>query len=497
MAANVQFVVDADTAKAVNGFLKIVDTQKETEHGFKKIDRAADRSIKNMARGFGQRATSGLKSYAVGLLGVAAAANAATAAVRDMARERNQAGQRITNSIEGRRALIQIAGNQAEFEELKDFAKGLRTKHGYGEVEAYRATFQAGSAGERFLTPQSMKLLGELRRMNISPTEGISSAQKLQSGFGGTGAGEAGAGNFRQIMNKLLAAAGKSPEKVGAIASSASTASVSWANIGGTDEELLAMGAVLSKPFKTPEAGFERIKSLSSQLVRKRSRINFKGEALEGLELVQALPRLAREGRLLSEGGEPMKLSKFVGEANAMEAVSALGKLDKQVAERLKIVEKAERLTGTDRSPLARRRLIGDKEMRAVMMSQREIERLQQVQESRFGVANKAADAVDAHLQRRYIQQGYGPWTRYASRKLLGATRYVVGDEFYAEQMSRGASPEMQRGVDQLIDEGSDAAANMTREAANKMGDAADKLTVAAEKMINAGPKLDASAHIE
>ncbi len=388
---------------------------------------AGTKGAKGMSSAFGG-VNKTLVATAARFLSVGAAIGAITKGLTDLRAAEQAAGQRITDADSGRRALAQVATTRREFNLLVAISEKLRTERGFKAAPAFQLAFSAKSANQ----VQNIDLFASLREIGFAPEAGIEAVQKLQAGFGGV----AGAGSGRAILNKVLAAAGPSPVLASRIASAASSASVPFAAIGGSDEGLLSLLSVFSETFKTPEAAAERIKSISEQVSKKRATGRIKGAGnLKGLALLRALPELAEQGRLLSEGGKPQSVEKFLGEGNAIAALAQIVSQREKIDKSLRNVVAAERQTGGAADLLSQRFEIigGDPRAAVVLEAQRGAEARALAEENRFAEADKLGDALrDAELATQTKRGRHG--LLLAATKAGTATeRVLLGREGFIE----------------------------------------------------------------
>lgn len=252
--------------------------------------------------------------------GVATAAVAGLTAVsRDDSARREGALSRDTSAVASRRELKQISGSGREYRELTAISDELGRRSGMTGEQANAAVFAGKSAD--LIDKDFVETVAQARRLNLDPGTALGAVQKVKTNFGDQ------SGSTQDILGKLLIAAGPSPANVTDIAAGVGTAASGFAAMGGTGDELLAMLGVLSGPNKNVDASAERIKSVSDQINKKRGRIVEGDKPLEGLALIRALPRYAREGRLRGERGDQSTLEDFLGEQNA---VSAVRDIDRQ-----------------------------------------------------------------------------------------------------------------------------------------------------------------------
>lgn len=412
---------------------------------------------------FGSRALGQMQTYFTGLAAGALSLGTIKQLLTEIRETANQAGQRITDSASGRRALTQVSGgSMGTFHALLGSVEDVRGNEGLSAVDAYNLVFTAQSAGAEFA--RDARFFAQLQDINFNAEAGITSAQKLQAAFGGTGAGSAGAGTSRQIINKILAGAGPSPVMADKIAGAMAKTTVPFSQIGGQDEELIAMMGVLSEATETPADAAARIKSLSDQLVKKRGLIEG-GENLEGLALIRALPGIAAAGGLSSEGGGKVDLNKFLGEANAIQAMELIQKLDPKITSRLADIQAAEAGTGTDADLFSQARNITmqDPQMAADKLARMAEQRRMLREENELGANERLVDsAIDLEAERRrangvpeWAITGSGWWDRWY--------RFSRGNEAVLNEATGEGMGSMDEASKQLLR----SAMSMDRAAAN------------------------------
>lgn len=194
---------------------------------------------------------------------------------------------------------------------------------------------------------------------------------------------------------------------------------------------MLAITGVLSRAFKSPELASERIKTLSSAVSFKRQFIK---SDLEGLELLNALPDLAKQGKLLDEKGVPeLNLDKFLGSKEAISGLDQLLKQKDEIERVLKKVKDAERLTGTAQGLLTVRRGIveSDPQLRAAKDKRIATERLLLQTENEFGSDTLRADKFVADAERVSRDTGAGELRILFDKGVAAGTRFVLGDKTF------------------------------------------------------------------
>lgn len=442
--ADVIFKLDTDEAKAVNGFLRLIDTQKKAERGQERINRNAkgtrglfgelQRSVQGA---FGPGALKSIANFAVGFIGVDSAIQGVIRSFQKAREVRDAAGRRITDTADGTQRLRQVSGgSQKEFDRLIGQVDRLRGQKGLTELEAQNLVFSAKSAGSQFATTGALNEFADLRRLGFDPAVGVEAVQKLQANFGGAGAGKTGAGSTRQILNKVLTAAADSPVLGTDIARVAAIPATSFRQIGGQDESLLALVAKLTETFKTPEQAAEKVKSISDQLIKKRKNIDLAGSGFEdaqGLDLILALPELAKQGRLKSEGGKVLDAQKFLGESQAIQGLQAITDRKGDIFAARDKIAAAEAATGTGDDLFARQLAVGNDRIRAVELKRQQEQAAQTLQEQTLGAANLRGDAAQAAIDRKIRETfGSGFLGQFAALSVDAAGsagRTVLGDD--------------------------------------------------------------------
>lgn len=458
--ADINMDFDSDTTGAQKEVRRLQDRVKKLEGGLGGVRQKSQRAGGSLDQSFGNKALGNLRSYIGGLVGITAAIGLVTTAMRDMRRMEQLAGQRIVDEVTGRRALAQLP---ADFKMLVAGAEMLRREHGMKAGPAYGLTAAAESA-EQF---RNLALYGSLKEIAFPGKAGVTAVQKIQAAFGGTGADRMGGGIARQIINKVLIAAGPSPVMAGRIAEASAITSAAFAAIGGQDEALLAMLAVLSKTFQTPRAAAEKIKGLSLQVMKKRHLIRG-AKGLEGMDLFYALPGLAQRGMLYGEGGEQVTLTKFLAEANALQAMEELMKQRGDIQDQRRLIAIAERETGGAKDVFAARieRTRADVQLEAVRLREKaEQDRWVQEEEKYAEPANLAQAYLDEliRIEREAGIPEYEIWMKDKSRRFQ---RWIRGNEDYLLSEGYWQHPEtgVSEGLVQALEKLADGVERMPEE---------------------------------
>ncbi|MCG8407566.1 MAG: hypothetical protein MI923_20405 [Phycisphaerales bacterium] len=399
----------------------------------RQVRREARKTGSQVKKSFSGEAVSKLKAFALQFAGIDALLASARQSFQDIRQIQDDAASRVNRGAPGRRAFAQVANTYEEFQALAELSARGRTEFGLEGSESQQLVFDAKSKGQL----HNFDLFASLKQIDFDPLAAVEAVQKVQAAFGGSGAGRTGGGNARQVLNKTLTAAADSPISAGRFAQSASVASASFSAIGGQDEELFALLSVFAETFKTPEQAAEKIKSLSGQLNKKRHLISG-AEGLQGLELIRALPGLANEGRLQSESGDTVDLTKFLGEIQANEAITQYVAREGEISRRLKLIEDAERLTDTSEGELTKKFgfIKRDPKAQSALEADRERQRRELGEEDAFGVTTNRANAIVDEFTAENRKMGIPEQLIWLAQKRMGFQRFVEGDAAFVANPS-------------------------------------------------------------
>ena len=440
MAVAIEYTGDA--SKLAQALDSIARKQGEIESGFKKVGASGKSASSAVEKGFESGNASMLRW--VGTLGSAASAVAVlTRAITDLRTVEDEAGKSLEASVPGKRLFAQLTAEKAEFAALNQHVDTLR-KRGMQTEAAQDVVFKARSAGMDL--EQMTPMFADLREIGFTPQAAIESVLKLQGSFGGAGRGATGAGNEREIVNKLLAGSESSPVAAQDMARVTSIVANTFASIGGQDEDLIAALAVMSNVTKTPETTAERLKMASAQIAQKRHLLPAELRDKDPLDIMAALPEAAARGELFDaeqvkgkRGGRkekrlPVSLEKFLGSIEAVEAVRLVDKKEGEIAEVAAKIRAAESGTGTSGDLLSGRldRVRNEPDLVAVTAKEVADQKLQLDREGRFGSQETLADAVQAARK-----QEFGRTSNRASAWIQGqldsAERFLMGPESFVQ----------------------------------------------------------------
>lgn len=261
------------------------------------------------------KATMSARMGALAMGAFAAAIGAVTAASENLNRERTGALGRMQTSVKSVGELKQIAGgDQTKLDSMMGDVGWLRKTLGIDEVQAAQTVFNMESAGIR--GDATKQTLLRARQTGIDPANALRAFITARENYGNVG-------SLENVLDKMLAAAGPSAANLDTLTAAIGQSASPFKSIGGTFGQQAALLGVFSNAMKSPEQASELIKSVSNQLNKKAENIQWRaGEKPKtGLDLLDALPGLEKEGRLLDETGKATDIKHFFGELLAVNAV--------------------------------------------------------------------------------------------------------------------------------------------------------------------------------
>jgi len=278
----VVFRMDADEARAVQAFQRVVDKQRQVERAFGKSTAAANQTsmagkkagdeVQTMGQKMGTAATSMVAQFAT----ATAAIGAVVAVMRQGRKEAEEAANIVRGVEDPWKRLVQISGGDAaRLSKLTQTARTISEREGLDPAKAAGIVFQAESIGlgDHLGDMAPFARVGDLEKA-------ITSTGKIRSIFGEKG------GTPRGILSKLLTAAATSDVDVDTIAQQAIKAGPAFFSIGGTADELLAAMSVAAKGTSSPEEGATAIAALASVMRKGGMKSGFAA----GLDALKGLP---------------------------------------------------------------------------------------------------------------------------------------------------------------------------------------------------------------
>ncbi len=316
--SNVKFILDADEAKAVRGFLKVVDSQRKVEKQFG----ATNRKLNEQNRGHQKAGKAGVVSVAklvASWISVGTAISGATALLQKHNDTQVKSADRAKTARFSLGQLSQLAGgDQSEYARMISASKKTSAEAGIDLAPAADLQFQLESFGIADQRKMFARLVG-----TVSDSGALAEAAvTMQSAFG---ADETG--SIRDVINKGLAASSISKTTLNDMLTSMSQAAPSLNQIGASDEEGLAALAVLSKARKSSDIAATEIEAISAVLMKKGLSGHglFRGIGMMREELVGKTDeeRVAYFGRKEAFKGFQTLIASLPALASAYESVDA------------------------------------------------------------------------------------------------------------------------------------------------------------------------------
>lgn len=330
---NVNFIFDADTAKAVQGFLKVRDSQKKLENSVKKTTKATDNQGKKMSlitRGQNLAIVRlGAKWLSLGttVAGVTALMKGATQAT--------QAAVDKQNALERQRSInfSITSGTPESAKKARQQENQLAIDAGLSRQEANQAFFPIGS-----LFPEGDKRDAALKIIGKSGSL-VPDLVKFAEGIAFTMNNfKKEAGNVGQVANKIFLGAKKSSANPSEFGAALATVSKSANAIGASDEETIAALALGSTEIKASTAA-EQIRAFIRVLNKK----GIKGDGLVG-----------KTETILSQGINPKNfLSDFQNDATAAEGFLSIFNNFKDLKKDAQSVGRQNLIAGTTKSAIS------------------------------------------------------------------------------------------------------------------------------------------------
>lgn len=287
---NVTFVLEAQEAKAVDAFLRVVDAQRKAEGQFGKTTSSA----KNQ-----ESAMAALSGHLVGMVAgwqtvtkvmelAAAQMGAVAAAQKEMA-----ATAKLSQSSAG--VLSQLAaGSPKDMARLRNYAEGISSRTGMDQNQANDLAFaldSTGLGGDSRIFEQlygSVENLGELAK-------GVA---EIQNAFDGK------AGDAESILSRTFAVAGKSIPKASELLQTLPKSVYGVRNLGGdVGEAMAAMG--VGANVMEPEAASARI----GQFAKFAAKKGFGGEGLFAA---------VQKTMAATQGMDSEQMAKFIPDTEAL-----------------------------------------------------------------------------------------------------------------------------------------------------------------------------------
>lgn len=252
--ADVTFTLEADEARAVQGFLKVLDKQRQVERKFVEMGAQARRTGNTVERST-RKGRRSMGRFVVAIGSVQGALSSVSEAYRLHNTAVEDSVRLVRELEEGYKRLVQVSTRPGEFQRMSTLTKEIAMT-GVDPKMAQEMIFQAKSMG-------LMSDIGLFTRASrfMDPLSAIESTAKLKGAFG-----DEKVGSSRRALNMVIRAAQNADVTVDAIAKASVIGAQPTARLGGTPQELLAFLSVLSPALKSPETASFRIARFASIL---------------------------------------------------------------------------------------------------------------------------------------------------------------------------------------------------------------------------------------
>jgi len=233
MPSRIKMIFDADTAKAVRGFLKVKGQVEGLEAKLARLSEKSKQQAGGAVRG-NQQWVQSLASIAGGYVSISAAIGVAKRLMEELNRAREAGAKTVQQREFGFGSLAQIAGgDKAVFDALKRQSIAFAQHGGVSESQAIGTVMQMQSLGMGAQIPMAAKLA----RYGIveQPLEAVMGIKRVKQAFGAREAGTP-----REIMNKLAIASARSETTIGQYGGAMARVAADAAAAGLSDEETMA-----------------------------------------------------------------------------------------------------------------------------------------------------------------------------------------------------------------------------------------------------------------
>jgi uncharacterized membrane protein len=253
--AKVKFNLEADEAKAVNAFLRVVDAQQKAERSMGGVNRRSQEQNKV----FGQL-NSSIKGYIAGF----ATLGTVTQALRMFNEELNRNAEIIKSSERIRSQTLSLAaGDKTTAAFLREQEEKYATTAGVSPENASQAVFNIKSIFSEDKIAEAVDFVSKADsfvRDSGKFAEGIGTVQNAL--------GEAETGGVAQLGNKIFAAANVSKTDPSEFGNELSKIAKTGATVGGSDEILSSALAIGSAGQATTAEAGTRIRAFLVELIR-------------------------------------------------------------------------------------------------------------------------------------------------------------------------------------------------------------------------------------
>lgn len=410
--ATVKFNLEADEAKAVSAFLKVLDAQNKAEQGFKRT-LTAGQQVDTMLANFGKSAA--------GFASIATAVDLATKALQFHNQELEKAGQRQRGAEFGLAALSQLAGGDVgKMRQMVEEAKKTSVESGLD----LNASANLQSQLENFGIGDQRKLFADLVGTVRDPGALAEAAVTLRDAFGADETGD-----MRAIINKALGASAESKTDVNQLLTGSAQIAPGIAAIGGSDEEAMAALATLSRGRASPEMAATEIQALAKVIMR---------QGLGGQGLLAGMDAV---GQQIAGMGDADKL-KFFGDVEGFKAFSTLSQNRDAVNRALGMTDAGNAIGPADAVAGAINVRKAIPEIAAAERLRMADQGLEQTRADKFGVFENQRETMLRSVEQASLQRDESALTRFLRTSAAGGAKlFGADDEGIAQAAAFAGNP--------------------------------------------------------
>jgi hypothetical protein len=249
---------------------KARDGWRDEEEAKKGSAEATKKIAEHNADAFGTEGLTQLRNYVAGLVSIQGGLKLVNMFLREMREERDAASKGLQGQLSPRAQLAQLAGGDpAKLKNLIEESSKSRIETGMSAESAEGMTASLenlGLLGER-------KFFAGFQDIMKDPAKYAEAVGTWQQAFG-----KAESGDVRAISNKMLVAGAMSKTEADEFASEMVSPAALATSVGASDEELAAIGGVLTKSSKSARITATQIRSLESAIMTR----GFEGKGVLG-----------------------------------------------------------------------------------------------------------------------------------------------------------------------------------------------------------------------
>jgi len=449
MSNEVTMVFDAETAKAVNGMLRIENKKRElarrakrqrdrekalSEKDFhRKMEQATkinERDRQNFQLQMARRekrarltdqytekekkgitdSIPGLKAVNAMHVAIAASIAVGTKALIKQNAERERSKELAKESARGMGELGQVARSPAELKMLVNEARKSMLEEGMTREEAGRLQFALQSSGKRSQRRTFARLYGM-----ADPTQMLENVNTLQGSMGmREGMRETGRSN--QVLDKLLTASGATKTNITDLGAAAASAGKTAGMVGASDEELLAAIAVMARGDASADVVSTQVQALAAAAAKS-------GEIKTGGGLMDIVSQI--EGKKLNEG----QLYKLLGRKEAVKGFLGLSQSRGEVQSLTGTLQGVDAAAAAGTGDVTGQRVRAMREVFGTQRLERQMRARKEIAKEDIASRELKRQALLDITEAQGLEAGQNVFTRMGQEWLTSALSYNASDE--------------------------------------------------------------------